>query len=249
MARGCVALVPLLATACSFDIGDSTMGEEGVVRFEYSGWSCLFGCDMDQRLLAGTEQTISVTGSGADEAGVAAASTNPRVATFSIDRKCDCEKSNENGTTYTSSNDGGRCPADFRLTCDNMIKVRTSAPGEAGLELRTSDGELIDRTTVRVAAAASVTLHGDEGTEIGDSMNMNQGDNVLVSARIVDAEGRELLADKGVTWTIDGGAVASGFCFLCDSDSTALMAVAPGDATVAMRATGVDAEFVVHVAR
>jgi hypothetical protein len=249
LARGFVVAAPLLVAACSFELGDSSMGDEGAARFEYVGWSCLFGCDMDQRLLAGTEQTISVTGPRADDAGVVAASTNPKVATFAVDRHCGCEQSNENGTTYTSPNESGACQPDFRLACDNMIKVRALTPGQAGLELHASDGTLIDRTTVRVAAAASVTLHGNEGTEIGDSMSMRQGDNMLVSARIVDAEGRELLADKGVTWTIDGGAVESGWCLLCDSDETELLAVAPGDATVAMRASGVGTSFVVRVVR
>ncbi len=240
---------PLLVTACSFDLGDSSMGEKGAARFEYVGWSCLFGCDMEQRLLAGTEQTISVTGPRADDAGVIVVSTNPRVATFSIDRRCDCEQSNQDGTTYTSTNESGTCRTDFRLACENMIKVRALAPGEAGLELRASDGALVDRTTVRVGAAAAVTLHGNEGAEIGDSMSMKQGDNVLVSARIVDADGRELLADKGVTWNIDGNAVESGWCLLCDSDETELRAVAPGEATVAMSASGIATSFVVSVAR
>lgn len=247
--RVSVAAAPLLVTACSFDLGDSSMGEKGAARFEYVGWSCLFGCDMDQRLLAGTEQTISVTGPHADDAGVVARSANPQVATFTVDRRCDCEEKDENGTTYTTQNESGACPPNFRLVCDNMVQVRALAPGEAGLELHASDGALIDRTTVRVATASAVTLHGNEGHEIGGSMSMNQGDNVLVSARIVDAEGRELLADKGVTWTIDGSAVEPGWCLLCDSDETELMAVSPGDATVAMHASGVDASFVVRVAR
>lgn len=247
LARGFIVAAPLLVTACSFDLGDSSSGDEGAARFEYVGWSCLFGCGMDQRLLAGTEQTISVTGPHADDAGIVASSTDPGVATFTVDRRCDCEKSDANGTTYMSSNESDGCQPDFRLVCDNMIKVRALAPGEAGLELHASDGALIDRTTVRVAAAASVTLHGNEGSEIGNSMSMKEGDNVLVSARIVDAEGRELLADKGVTWTIDGSAVESGWCLLCDSDETELRAVSPGDATVAMRASGVGTSFVVRV--
>jgi len=244
--RRCVVVAPLLATACSFELGDSTVGERGAVRFEYSGWSCLFGCDMKRPLLAGTEQTISVDGIRADDAGVRAVSTDPSVAKFTVDRSCGCEQSNENGTTYMSSKETS-CPPDFRLVCENAITVRAVAPGEAGLELRSSDGALIDRTTVRVASAASVTLHGDDGAEIGDSMSMKQGDNVLVSARIVDAQGRELLADKGVTWTIEGGAVESGWCLLCDSDSTQLRAVAPGNATVGMHASGAETSFVVHV--
>jgi hypothetical protein len=244
----CVAVATPFVTACSFDLGDSTTGERGAVEFEYSGWSCLFGCDMKQPLLTGTEQTISVDGAQSDNAGVAAASTNPRVANFSVRRSCSCEKSDEEGTTYMSSKENG-CPADFRQVCDNLIEVHALAPGEAGLELRASDGSLIDRTTVHVASAASVTLHGDDGAEIGDSMSMKQGDNVLVTARIIDSEGRQLLADKGVTWTIAGSAVKSGWCLFCDSDSTQLQAVAPGTATVGMHASGVDTSFVARVVR
>lgn len=237
----------LLAAGCSGKLGDSTTGEQGAVEFEYSGWSCLFGCGMKQPLLSGTEQTISVKGGRADDSGVVARSTNPRVATFTLRRSCGCEQSDGTGTTYMSANDKGGCRPDFRLVCDNEIDVQALAPGEAGLELRASSGELIDKTTVHVATASSMTLHGEDGMEIGVSLKMKRGDDVSVTARLVDAQGRELLADKGVTWTIDGGAVSSGWCLLCRSNAEQLQAVAPGDSTIAVHAASVDTSFAVHV--
>jgi hypothetical protein len=247
--RPIVAALSLSVAACSFDLGDSTTGKHGAVEFEYTGWTCLFGCAMDQPLLAGTEQTISVKGGRADDPGVVATSTNPSVAAFGVERSCDCERSEGNSTTYMSPDASGACSSGFRLECDNIIEVQALSPGSAGLELRTRDGALIDATTVRIAAAATATLHGEGGMEIGDAVTMNRGDNMLVSARLVDAEGRELLADKGVAWTIEGNAAASGWCLFCSSDELDLRAAEPGSSTVTMRAAGVSTTFVVHVAQ
>lgn len=243
-----VAGAALSASACQAHLGESTSGEAGAVEFEYTGWSCLFGCAMDTPLLVGTKQRISITGSGSDDDGVVAKSTNEAVATFAVERHCDCEQSNGTSTTIMSPTDGA-CEAGFRRTCDNSVTVNTLTPGEAGLELRTARGILVDRTMVVVDRARSVTLHDGDGNEIGPTLSLREGDGLLVSAHLLDTSGERMLADEGVRWDVSGTAASSGFCLLCTSDETSLQADEPGKATVTMTAPGVRSSFVVSVER
>jgi hypothetical protein len=204
---------------------------------------------MDTPLLVGTEQKISFAGAHADDEGVTATSTDPAVASFAVHRSCDCEQSSGSSMTAMNANADGTCPAGFRTKCENTVTVDALTPGQAGLELHTKAGTLLDRTTVRVDRAGSVTLHDNEGNEIGPSLSMRRGDDMLISAHLLDSTGARMLADEGVVWHVAGTAVSSGSCLLCTSDETSLGASEPGRATVTMSAAGVRSSFVVSVER
>src|SRR4051794_30674846 len=74
---------------------DGTPGELGRVAFTYQQ-SCFFGCPLEQPLLAGTRETIAVTGAG-DEEGVTAQSSDEGVAELAIEHACYCERDDEHG--------------------------------------------------------------------------------------------------------------------------------------------------------
>jgi hypothetical protein len=241
------ALGALLASACNVHLGDSTTGDKGTVAFQYTGWSCFFGCDTSTPLLVGTKQRISVSGRNADDAGVTAKSKDPAVATFEVARNCSCEQSDANGTTMTSTNEDGTCRTGFSMRCENEVTVSAIAPGETGLELLTKDGAIIDETTIVVDRARSATIHDSQGVEIGPTVSMHEGDDVHLAVRLLDSKGKQMLADEGVRWDIEGTAASSGSCLLCTSDETSLLGPELGRSTVTMAAPGVRSSFVVSV--
>lgn len=198
------AVLGLGAGGCSLKLGDSTSGEIGRVNFAYTT-DCLFGCSMNRSLIIGSHATISVSGVGNDS-GVTAASGAPAVASFKVERACWCDQS---GDASTSTYDVGQkqsCPAGWSKDCQNTIDVTALGTGDAELELNDATGNLIDRTPVHVRAPKSASFEQDFSSAGAFQVEVHESTTIL--ARFTDADGRDMIATDGVTWSLGDPSVA-----------------------------------------
>lgn len=204
------ALVAVGTSACSAQLGESTAGELGRVDFSY-GASCFFGCSMDRPVLIGAAERVDVTGDG-DAQGVTAVSTAPTIATFNLKRSCACEQSSGNSATGMTVDAHGGCPDGFTKSCDNAIDMQALAAGDAKLELLDPQGKLLDRVTVHVRKASSVhferSTDGLQDARPIDQLVLKSGETVTLSAKLLDADGKPLIARDAVDWGSQDASVA-----------------------------------------
>jgi hypothetical protein len=202
----------LLAVGCKAnDSGDgSTLGEQGRVEFDYQQ-GCFFGCPLEQPLLVGTRQTISVSDPG-DVAGAQVTSSKPKVAEFALERACYCEREDHSGGQIVIAEDAS-CKGVFHKHCDNSVLVQAIAKADAELELRDKQGKLIDQVTVIVREAArariEVTYPDRLGAVESSSIELKTDGKAQVDASFYDDMGRKLIAQNGVSWSVDDEKVAS----------------------------------------
>lgn len=204
------ALLAAGTSACGTQLGESTAGELGRIDFSY-GASCFFGCSMDRPVLVGARERVDVTGAG-NAQGVTAASSDPSVVEFNLQRSCSCERSSDNSGEGMSTDAQGRCPDEFKKVCTNAVDMHALAKGDAKLELFDAQGQLIDRVGVHVRPARSVrfkqSTNGLQDSRPVDHLVVNSGGTVTLSAELLDADGRQLIARHGVTWSSDDAGVA-----------------------------------------
>jgi hypothetical protein len=223
--------------------GSGTLGSEGRVRFAYQR-GCFFGCPIGQPLLAGSQQTVTLTGPG-NELGVSAASSDSDVADFALQTQCFCEQGNGGRIEVA---DDARCRAGEDKLCENRVQVQAHEAGDVVLELRDADGALLDRVELEVREAASaqfsITPPGAPGPVETDAIVLRTG-----------AEGRELLAPVGVHWSVGDPAVATVSAFLIsaaamldDGLAVGLDAVAPGETLLRVSVPGLEDQASVRVA-
>jgi hypothetical protein len=207
-------LSPMLIVAVGCKANESgagsTPGEQGRVMFDYQG-GCLFGCPLERPLLVGTRQTISVSDAG-DVAGVQITSSKPKVAEFALERACYCEREDHSGGQIDIA-ENASCQGVFHKHCDNSVLVQAKANGESELELRDKQGKLIDRVPVIVREAKSglveVTYPDRLGSVETSSIELKTGGKAQIDASFYDDMGRKLIAQNGVSWSVDDDQVAS----------------------------------------
>lgn len=229
-------------------LGSGTAGAEGRVAFAYSGWSCLFGCELDRPMLVGTEETISMNGDGTDATGVTVTSSAPSIARATITRSCVCEQRSAEGSSATTAQDGEPCPTGYARSCTNDIQVDALRAGSAELTVHDPEGALLDRTTVNVATAARVTLlDPDSRKAITAPLSVAVGADFNLDAKAFDAAGTELMSSRGIEWSTTGAVSVEPFCFFCESGVGAFQADRVGPGTVTATAAGATASAGVRV--
>jgi hypothetical protein len=235
----------------------STLGEQGRVEFDYQQ-GCFFGCPLEQPLLVGTRQTISVSDPG-DVAGIAAASSKPKVAEFALDRACYCERADHSGGQIVIAQDAS-CMGVFHKHCDNSVLVQAMAKGDTELELRDKQGKLIDQVPVIVREAAralvEVTYPDRFGSIEASSIELKTGGKAQLDASFYDDMGRKLIAQDGVSWSVEDDQVASITAWLIGSgkqvgagSSVELDAKGAGHTTLTISVPGHDQMLDVTVAQ
>ncbi len=246
-----------LVTGCNPELGDQTKGELGNVEFSYHE-SCFFGCSLDQPVLRGSTERISVTGPG-NQSDVVASSSAPEIASFSSSRFCDCERSAGNEAEGYSASPDTTCQSGFQLVCDNYFAVKTGTVGDAKIELRDATGNLIDRTTVHVRDAHEIRFGripaaGGEAEEIA-TLELAAGESAELIAHPYADDGAQLLGEHGFVWQVADPAVA-GFDYFDESvaakapDDARIVhvrAVASGQTTLSVGAGGAASELVLVV--
>ena len=205
-----LGLLALAAAGCAKSAaGGGTPGEQGRIEFSFQQ-GCLFGCPLEQPLLAGTRQEISVSDPG-DAAGIKLSSSKPKVAEFALERACYCERDDHRDGRVDIAEDAN-CDAVWHKHCDNTILVQGNAAGETFLELRSKDGPLIDRVAVLVREAARARIEATFANRLGametSSIDLHTGNKVDLAATLYDDAGRKLLAGDHVSWAVDDDQVA-----------------------------------------
>jgi hypothetical protein len=192
-----------------------TRGQEDRVEFKYQR-SCFFGCPLEQPLLAGTRERISLSDRG-DLAGLEVSSSDPELARFAVERECHCARGGDSNARVMVAEDGD-CDDGWRKHCDNSVLVEALQPGEPELTLRSEEDTLIDRVELRIAeperARFMATLPERLGaTEVTD-VDLAAGESAGVELTLYDDHGRELLAPEGIDWRMGDAAVATVHGFL-----------------------------------
>lgn len=199
-----LCLIPLtLGLGCGFDEVDGSIGEEGKVEFTYTR-SCFFGCPLEQPLLVGTREEISLSSRGS-QPGVTARVDAEEVASFTLSRTCFCQRGDDKKNRVEVAEDA-HCEAPRAKVCEAHVQVQARAAGDAALELVNADGTRLDRTTIHVREAARAQF-SDLGRDL-DAVVVQPGERADVDVVLYDAQGRRLLAPDAVRWRTGDGDIA-----------------------------------------
>lgn len=207
----CLSLITL-SLRCGFDEVDGSVGEEGKVEFTYTR-SCFFGCPLEQPLLAGTREEITLSSRGG-QPGVTARGDAEEVASFTLARTCFCQHGDDEKNRIEVAEDA-TCEAPRTKVCEARIQVQAHAAGDATLELIDPDGALLDRTRVRVREAARADF-SDLSRDL-DIVRVAPGAQADVDVVLYDAQGRRLLAPDAVRWRTGDGDIAQVTAWLIGS--------------------------------
>ncbi len=247
----------LLWSGCGEDEApDASLGELSVVEFRYQR-SCFFGCPLEQPLLAGTREKISVTGPG-DATGVTARSTDTDVVEFAIERQCFCERQDgENGRLLIS--ESASCDGVWSKHCDNDVLVQAVDVGEATLELIDGHGKVLDRVELLVREADQAIFSAVYPNELGsveaDVFELSGSEMIEMNLQLYDADGFELLAPEAVNWSVADEEVAIVNAWLIGRGasvsaglSVIVEATGPGDTELAVEVPGLSPSVTLNVA-
>ena len=178
-----VALAVLFVCGCEKKADESgTRGEYGRVAFNYQR-SCFFGCPLEQPLLVGARERITVTGVGDDE-HVTVRSNDDQLARFAIERSCFCQRGDEPSGRFEVAQ-SAHCEVPFHKHCDNDVLVEALAEGDPDLELRDATSAVLDRVQLRLREAAEAEFEGTFRDELGAQprQRVRSPDGRIVRAR------------------------------------------------------------------
>ncbi len=234
----------LVVTACSFQVGSQTNGDQGRATFSYD--ACLFGCTVDQPMMDGTRESIQVHASSIPR--VTVSSSDPSILGVG-DATHDCCQS-----------DGTCATVDLATVCGigettSFLHVNVVAQhaGTAKLELRTQDGNVFDSVSMTIASAASLSVQCDPAI-------LAKGQSCAFVWIARDASDVELRATTGVELTTSDTGVAqfreAGGIFSPVVPSTTasqglfgteVVAQNAGDAIVTAQTKGASRTLAIHV--
>ncbi len=122
-------LLATTALACAPDLDKTSDGEKGRLGFSLRSGSCLiFGCELDQKILAGAKMDLRVS------------SIDP-----ALDYQVRATGAATVGAPSRTCDDAGACQL--------LVTLDSSAPGDAHVEVVKSDGTVVDAATVHFVAA------------------------------------------------------------------------------------------------
>jgi hypothetical protein len=237
-----------LAAACSDDDSSTdsapTLGDHGRVEFAYREWFSTFS--MDHGLLVGATMSIDVSGPG-NQSGVAVASSDPAIATFSVRRGCSCDSETANSASSRTIDESEACQASEQKKCTNFVYATAIAPGTTRLELRDANQAIIDSVAVTVGTATSGYIEGsrpgsDEKPKRLDAITMRVGEQISFSGRFTDAGGKRMVGEPS-SYATDAPAVAVAGIFFMPS----LTAVSAGTTTLRLAIPDIDLQIPVTV--
>jgi len=187
----------LVLTACSFQLGSSTQGETGHARFDYG--SCLFGCKVDQAMMVGTSEVISVSSSSSSIPAVTVRSTDESVFTVGeATRECCTPNACRALTANIACNSGE--------TATLSIPVVAVGAGSADLVLDQDAQTTFDSVTLSVAQPTSLAMTC--GSSTTTDVAIVRGTSCALGWKARDASGNVLMATTGVTMSISDATVA-----------------------------------------
>lgn len=236
----------LSTAACSFGLGESTEGDQGNLRFEYTGGDCLFGCGLDRNALQGSLVSVAVTG-GDGDVRKSARLTNGSLGSISEQREsCRCESQTRSGSSTTSSSSSveptAACAAGTKKTCTLNVDIETVQSGESKLEITDASGRVVDRVTMHVRPAARIDVEVRQGgTEVNGVYEVRNGFKVKVHSTVLDDEGGEMIfARHGVSHEYGDRSVLKpdGAVLIGSTDIEDMIASGVGETTVTVRAGG-----------
>jgi hypothetical protein len=206
-------------------------------------------------MLAGSSQTIDVDKPG-DVEGVSVRSSNESVAEFAVERECQCERDDFDGTLDIENS--ASCPSPWLKRCDNRILVQTHGPGRATLAMFSSGNVPLDQVEIDVRAADHIALwvtRSDSlGQERASEQDVSVGGKLEVEAAIYARDGLELLAVDGVDWESSDSDVAVVSAFLLGrgaeieaGKSATVEALAEGEAVIRVQTPSASAELALSV--
>jgi hypothetical protein len=234
----------LILTACSFQLGSSTSGEDGHAKFEYA--SCFFGCSVDQAMMTGTAESIRVT-SSVDIPPVTARSTDSSVVSVGeATRECCLPKGSCRTLVSTEACASGE-------TATLTVHVVANAPGSAELVLD-HEGAVFDAVALTVAQPESLVISCN-GTA---AITLAKDGDCGLAWTAKDAHGATLMASTGVMMTTSDPTVADFSSGLLGTKSstvtatqglfgTSLVAHSAGVTTIDASASNATSQLVVHV--
>ncbi len=189
---------------CSVELGSSTEGEEGRVRFSYASSSCLFGCAIDRPILAGSSTRISMDAGGARE--LWAVSSDPDVTVWTR-HAYSCCRSSGSSTTCAVAREDRSCEAGWTLSIAQSMEVTTRKAGSARIRVTDAEGAYVDAITLAVADPAQVVLTAaDQPLDRVDLM-VGAARHLVLEAR--DARGQLLEAQNGLSLSVEDKGIAS----------------------------------------
>jgi hypothetical protein len=247
MRLGSTLTVWLVLCACGELDQDSgaRLGEQGRVEFSYRR-NCFFGCPLEQPLLAGTRQTIDVSGVG-DGEGVDVQSSDTEVIEVHLERRCYCERTDRDVRIDVARD--ASCEGPWRKRCDNDVLLQAVEGGDAFVELFGADAELLDRARVQVRPAERASffaiLAAQLGRREGSEFTLAIGEKLTLEVELYDDQGRALIAPEGVSWSSDAEQVAVVSAWLVGRGaeleaglSVEVEAVATGEAAIELDVPG-----------
>lgn len=252
LAVSSLAVASLGTAGCSVKIGDKTDGDNGTLSFAYQGLDdCFLGCGLDRSALEGSQVSVFARGGDANVAKTARI-VEPSIARVSSQTpSCTCDTSTRNESTSTTVDPSATCPSGATKSCRLDIEIETTAAGDAHLEVVDPKGVLIDRVTMHVRAAARIDVTVN-GAAVADSQptTVRVGQKVKLETHAFDASGaEELFMAHGIGHDYGDKTILGPDASVIIGSTTIedMIANAPGDTTVKVRASGAEQLVRFHV--
>jgi hypothetical protein len=237
-------LLSVAAAGCSFELGQKTDGENGNLRFAYSGDGCLFGCGLDRTALQGSMVSVSVEGGDANVRPTARVSDASIARVSRQTETCSCRSETNGKSSSRGIEPNASCAKGETKSCSVGLEIETSGSGDAKLEIGDPSGKVIDRVTVRVRPAARIEIDVKQGaTKKGDVYEVQDGFKVKLGSKVYDADGAETFFTKhGVSHEYaDRSIIKPDSAVLIGStDVEDMIADGTGETTVTVHAEGAD---------
>ncbi len=247
--RAFLCAATVAALGCNVLGGDSTDGDLGVARFEYSS-GCFLDCKgVTRAMVAGTEESISAQLKSGQEPY--AESANPavfRVTATKNTRTC-CTRSGSSSTCSEGESSDSCRARGGELSVRSNIDVVAVGPGEAKLRLMGANRALVDSVTLKVEVPATLDVDVAQGATGVPRLDLRVGEAVVLSPHARSADGSPLQATKGFVLRVDDTLVV-GFRdtgFTLSSPRWSLQARAAGATTMHIVSGGLDVGIPVTV--
>lgn len=223
-------------TACSFQLGEQTKGEQGVLSFEYTSLDCLFGCGVEKPALAGSEVTITTRGLDPSKR-YAASMTGASIGKITRQSEsCSCTSSSGSTSSSRGVDATASCGAGETKECFHQVTIATDKVGDAKLEMRVGN-ELVDSTTIKARAATRIDvtarIDGNDLPPKDGTYEAKVGTSVYLSAKAYDDNGPLVTGDDGIALASADKKVLSVQSYLLG-----VRAVSAGETDLTLTATG-----------
>jgi hypothetical protein len=237
-------LLSLSSVACSASLGDKTDGDNGALRFSYSGRGCLFGCGLDRSALQGSMVTVSSEGGDPDVRPFARI-VDSALAKVSAQREsCSCTTTSKASSQSRSIEPGDTCATAEKKSCSLSLDIETLNAGDPKLEIVDGAGTLIDRVTLHVRPAARIDVTVKEGAvDMGGVYEVKNGFKVKLESHVYDVDGGEaVFARHGMSFDYADASILQpdSAVLIGSTDVEDMIAKGTGETSVKVHAPGAE---------